>query len=527
MTTTPTRAESSTTPPGELGRDGAAAPGVAPRLSAWVPWLLGLLATAVSAAGSWIPSLWGDEATSVMSASRSLPSLFRMLGHVDAVHGTYYFGLHWWVAVFGTSPLSIRFPPAIAVGFAVVAVVLLVRRIADPRTAVIAGLVCILLPRVTYMGEESRSYAFSAAIAAWLLVLLVDLVSGRRSGVRWWALYAALLCYGIYTFLFLGLFIAVHALVLLCARVPWSTWRRWAVATAIALAGAIPVVSLAYRERSQIAFLDDSTTTDPNSLLVGLWFTNTLYAVVAWVLIVTAVAFWVVRLLGERRAVRAGDRDDSPKGPRVPSLTAVGLLWLVVPGALLLVTNLFVSDFTGRYLSMSAPGAALLIAAAVRSVAGRRRIVAAVLTLAVLAVSVPAYLSQRTPYAKNGSDWAEVSKTVGEHAASGDAIVFDEAAKTSRNPRLALHTYPAGFRGLDDVTLRVPFTDNTTWRDETYTVPEALAKGRFDGHRTVWVVEYETGGDPDTYGLSDLEHAGYSVHATYSTHSSRIYELTR
>jgi mannosyltransferase len=527
MTTTTTRAGSSTTPPGELGRDRAAAPGVAPRLSAWVPWILGLIATAVSAAGSWIPSLWGDEATSVMSASRSLPSLFRMLGHVDAVHGTYYFGLHWWIAAFGASPFSVRLPPAIAVGFAVVAVVLLVRRIGDPRTAVIAGLVCILLPRVTYMGEESRSYAFSAAIAAWLLVLLVDLVSGRRSGARWWAVYAALLCYGIYTFLFLGLFIAVHALVLLCARVPWKTWRRWAVATAAALAAAAPVIDLAYRERSQIAFLDDSTTTDPVSLLVGLWFTNTLYAVVAWALILSAVAFWVVGLLRRRRAVRAGDGDSASTGLRVPSLTAVGLLWLFVPGVLLLVTNLFMSDFTGRYLSMSAPGAALLIAAAVRSLAGRRRLVAAVLTLAVLAVSVPAYLSQRTPYAKNGSDWAEVSKTVGEHAASGEAIVFDEAAKTSRNPRLALHTYPAGFRGLHDVTLSLPYTDSVTWRDDTYSVAEALAKGRFDGYRTVWVVEYAAGGTADTYGLSDLEHAGYSVHATYSTHSSRIYELTR
>ncbi len=527
MTTTPTRAESSTTPPGELGRDRTAAPGVAPRLSAWVPWLLGLLATAVSAAGSWIPSLWGDEATSVMSASRPLPSLFRMLGHVDAVHGTYYFGLHWWVAVFGASPFSVRLPPAIAVGFAVVAVVLLVRRIADPRTAVIAGLVCILLPRVTYMGEESRSYAFSAAIAAWLLVLLVDLVSGRRSGARWWILYGALLCYGLYTFLYVGLFVAVHALVLVAARVSRSTWRKWATATASAIVAASPLIAFAYLERSQIAFLGSSTTTDPNSLLVGLWFTNRLDAVVAWLLIFVALTFWAVRLVRRRSAARTDDSEGRAPGQRVPSLPFIGLVWLIVPGALLLATNVVVADFTGRYLSMSAPGAALLIAAAIRSLAGRRRIVAAVLTLAVLAVSVPAYLSQRTPYAKNGSDWAEISATVGKHATAGGAIVFDESAKPSRSPRLALHTYPAGFRGLHDVTLSLPYTDSVTWRDDTYSVGEALAKGKFAGYRTVWVVEYVTGGKPDTYGLSELEHAGYSVHATYSTHSSRIYELTR
>lgn len=526
MTTTPTRSESSTTPPGAAGSDGDASPAVAPRLTAWVPWLLGLLATAVSAAGSWIPSLWGDEATSVMSASRSLPSLFRMLGHVDAVHGTYYFGLHWWIAVFGASPFSVRLPPAIAVGFAVVAVVMLVRRLADPRTAVIAGLVCILLPRVTYMGEETRSYAFSAAVAAWLLLLLVDLVSGRRAGAGWWVVYAALLSYGMYTFLYVGLFIVVHALVLLAARVKRSTWRKWAFATLGALVATSPVIVLAYLERSQIAFLGSSTTTDPNSLLVGLWFTNRWYAVVAWLLIVAAAAFWVVRVVRHRRS---GPTRDSgvARGPRVPSLTFIGLVWLLVPGALLLATTVVVADFTGRYLSMSAPGAALLIAAAIDALAGRRRIVAAALTVAVLSVSVPAYLSQRTPYAKNGSDWAEISATVGAHATSGGAIVFDESAKPSRNPRLALHTYPAGFRGLHDVTLSLPYTDSLTWRDDTYSVAEALAKGRFDGYRTVWVVEYVTGGKADTYGLSDLERAGYSVHATYSTHSSRIYELTR
>lgn len=79
-----------------------------------VPWptavILGIVGTALSSLGSWIPSLWGDEAASVLSTSRSLPSLFRMLAHVDAVHGTYFFGLPWWVALFGTSPFAVRFP---------------------------------------------------------------------------------------------------------------------------------------------------------------------------------------------------------------------------------------------------------------------------------------------------------------------------------------------------------------------------------------------------------------------------------
>ena len=146
--------------------------------------ILGILGTAISVTGSWIPSLWGDEAASVMSAQRSIPSLFSMLGNVDAVHGTYYLGLHFWISIFGASPLSVRIPPAIAVGFTVASVVVVVGELTSARLALIAGLICCVVPRVTYMGEETRAYAFSAAFAGWsiwvLLRLLKDTGGSRR-----------------------------------------------------------------------------------------------------------------------------------------------------------------------------------------------------------------------------------------------------------------------------------------------------------------------------------------------------------
>jgi len=43
----------------------------------------------------------------------------------------------------------------------------------------------------------------------------------------------------------------------------------------------------------------------------------------------------------------------------------------------------------------------------------------------------------------------------------------------------------------------------------------------------VWLVEYIVSGTPDTYGLTDLQRAGFSTTKTYNTHSSRIIELTR
>ena len=56
-----------------------------------------------------------------------------------------------------------------------------------------AGLVVAVLPRMTYVGAEARSYAFSAAIAAWLTLIFLAARAqpGRR---RLWVGYAVLLC---------------------------------------------------------------------------------------------------------------------------------------------------------------------------------------------------------------------------------------------------------------------------------------------------------------------------------------------
>ncbi|BDZ50749.1 hypothetical protein GCM10025867_29900 [Frondihabitans sucicola] len=474
-------------------------------------WLIGAAAMVLALLGSWIPSLWGDEAASVLSAQRSLPSLFRMLGHVDAVHGTYYLGLHFWVDVFGTSPFAVRFPSAIAVGLGAVAVVRLAERLAGPRTALFAGIVYCLLPRVTYMGEETRAYAFDAAIASWLLVLLIDLVGGRGSRIRWIA-YGALLTLGIYTFLYLGLFVVVHAIVLLSARASRSTWRRWAASTGAALIVATPVLVLSVLERSQVAFLATRNTTGFEALTVGLWFTSWWIALPAWALIAVAAAAWI----------RKGLRTPRASGP---SLELTVFAWLFVPGVLLLLSTAIVADFSGRYLSMSAPAAALALGIGIDRLA-RRRVGFGVAALAlVLALCLPTYLAQRTPYAKNQSDWAEISATVGAHARAGQAVVFDDSTRPSRRPRLAYRTYPDGFRGLADVTLKVPFDRAPTWHDETLTVPQAVAAGRFAGHSTVWLIELATPGHVDTYGRSSLEADGYSVVTSYRTHRAVIVEL--
>jgi mannosyltransferase len=474
--------------------------------------ILGVAATVISAWGSWIPSLWGDEAASVLSAQRPLSTLFMMLTHVDAVHGTYYVFLHFWVDVFGASPFSVRLPPAIAVGFAVAGVVYLVAWLGTARLALVAGIICCVLPRVTYMGEETRTYAFGAAYAAWGTWVLVRLVSDTSRSRRWWVAYAVLMTFGTYAFLYFGLFVVVHGLALLSSSQGRLIMRRWLVTSAIVVGAASPLLVVGFLQRSQIAYLAGETTVTFTSMTVGLWFSTPTFAVVAWLLIIIGLAGALVR----RRA--------SPRRDGV-SLVVLAVLWMIVPGLILVLISIPDNSFTGRYLSYSAPAVAILMAIGIETIArgGLRRMIG--LTVITTAFAAPVYLSQRTPYAKNGSDWAEISAAIGAHAHAGDAIVFDDGARPSRRPRLALHTYPAGFTGLDDVTIMTPYQQSTTWYDRTYTVAGAEKLGRFANIHTVWVVEYVLSGKPDSYGIADLGRIGYHRLESFRTHSSLIIEL--
>ncbi|HYB82902.1 MAG TPA: hypothetical protein VED43_14925, partial [Mycobacterium sp.] len=64
------------------------------------PWVIAVVAAVISGAWASRPSLWFDEAATISaSASRTLPELWRLLSHIDAVHGLYYLLMHGWFAI--------------------------------------------------------------------------------------------------------------------------------------------------------------------------------------------------------------------------------------------------------------------------------------------------------------------------------------------------------------------------------------------------------------------------------------------
>ncbi len=478
-------------------------------------------AIAVSMIGSATPSLWGDEAASVLSAERPIPSLLAMVQRVDAVHGLYYLGLHFWIQLAGSSPFAVRAPSAVAIGLCVAGVVVLGSMLRGLRYGVLAGLLCAVLPRLTDIGSEARSYAFSAALATWLTVLLVVALRANRPRKRVWVVYGALLAFGSWLFLYLAFIALGHLVILLLQPERARLVRNWAIACGGAALAVSPLVVLAITEFGQIAYLASRDYRDPISLFVSPFFENPVVAGVGWVLVLAGIAVSIGRW-------RTGWHRWHVPAPQAHA-ALVPVAWMLVPSIVLIGSSTLIADYTPRYLAMCAPAAGMLMAVPLDVVARmpRLRWLTAVGVVAVLAVTVPVWMLQRGPYAKNGSDWAAISAQLATHARPGDAVAFDDSVRPSRKPRLALGTYPAGFRGLVDPTLKTAFTSSPTWYDQVYSLSEADALGRLDGISTLWLVEYAAPGRTDSYGVSTLVSAGFRKVATLRTHHSAILEFTR
>jgi mannosyltransferase len=487
--------------------------------------IFGLLAAILSALGSWIPSLWGDEAASLLSAQRPIPSLFSMFGRVDAVHGTFYLLLHFWLDLVGYTPFSIRLPSAIAVGITVAGVVILANRLAGYRTAVVAGIVCMILPRVTYMGEEARSYALSAACAVWLTIVLVRLVGRGELRKSRWLLYTILLAVSGYVFLFSLLIIASHAVAVWSARPDRKVRKAWLLSTVAGVLLTAPVGIWGFIERGQISYLSTSDAVNFKVIAVDQWFGNTNFAIVAWTIIGLSIIAAVVAIVRIRR--KTGSVENTVlrrQTSGVPSLFAVALSWLVLPVVLLLCMNAVSAVYTVRYFSFASPAAALLIGLAIAIPS--RRWIAPIAIVLLVATAAPSYLFQRTAYSKNNSDWASDAAVLQVNARPGDAVLFDEAARPSRRPRLAKYTYPDAFRGLKDIALKTPYAKSATWMDTTYPLTSVLNK--LDSVNRVWVIEYRApGGTMDSYDLQTLKSLGFAITKEFPQHASVVLQLDR
>ncbi|MFJ7153462.1 hypothetical protein ACIQUQ_00840 [Streptomyces sp. NPDC101118] len=175
------------------------------------------------------PAMWRDESVTHQVAHRTAGELWALLGHVDAVHGLYYFLMHAVFGVWDGGLWALRLPSVLATAAAAYAVAAIAGTRAGPRAAAAAGTAYAVLPPVQQYAQEGRSYALVAAAVVWATYALLR---GR------WVAYAGLLLLACWLHQFALLALAAHAVV------AWRTraWRWCALAVA---AGVLPLALVA------------------------------------------------------------------------------------------------------------------------------------------------------------------------------------------------------------------------------------------------------------------------------------------
>ncbi|BBY42676.1 glycosyltransferase family 39 protein [Mycolicibacterium celeriflavum] len=380
--------------------------------------LVAVFAVAVSAAGAARPSLWFDEAATISASTRTIPELWRLLHNIDAVHGTYYLLMHGWFTVFPVTEFYSRLSSCLAVGVAAAGVVVLARRFWSRTLAACAGIMFAILPRITWAGIETRSYALTAAAAVWMTVLL--LVAVRRNSKRLWACYGLAVVACSLLNVFAVLLVLVHAVALAAVAANRAVVHRWIVTVAVAIAAVVPFLVFSRTQIAQVRWISAPGWDTVAEVVQEQYFDHSVaFAVVAAAVLILPLV---------RRRFR-------PTDAGVRSLVLISLGWIVVPTAVLLLYSVWLEPvYYPRYLSYTSPAMALLLAVGVTAIARTRETVAAVLTVFAVAATPNYLLEQRGPYAKEGMDFSQVADVITAHASPGDCLVLDNTTNWAPGP---------------------------------------------------------------------------------------------
>ncbi|MFV1359587.1 glycosyltransferase family 39 protein [Mycolicibacterium fortuitum] len=393
-----------------------------------------VFAVALCAAGAARPSLWFDEAATISAATRSIPQLWDLIGHIDAVHGLYYLGMHGWFAVFPATEFWSRFSSCLAIGGAAAGVVVLGRQFSGRTVSVCAGVLFAMLPRVTWAGIEARSYSWSTLAAVWLTVLLINAI--RRDHRALWAAYGALLVVSTVLNIYVVLIVIPHAAALALlgnrrARV------RWAVVSTIAVLIVVPFILWCRSQSFQVGWISPLGLHTVTEVVLEQYFDHSVaFALVAAAMLIAPLV--VSRLRPTDSAIRR--------------LVVIAAVWVVAPTAVLLVYSAVAQPlYYPRYLCFTTPAMALLLAVCVVAVARSREWITAALAVFALAAT-PNYITvQRGPYAKEGMDFSQVADVITAHSSPGDCIVFDNTTSWKPGPiRPITAARPAAYAHLVD-----------------------------------------------------------------------------
>jgi len=394
-------------------------------LEALVVGLPGVLALALCLVELGTRSLWLDESATVAIAGQHGAALGSALARDGGNMLGYYALIHLLIGAFGDGVLVLRLPSALAAGATATLTAAIARRLWDRTAAAAAGVLTAVSLTLVYWGQDARSYALMLALISGSFLALIALLDSERAGRgAAWLAYVVLTTGAVYS--------ALAAALIVPAQLPVLAWRRErarALASAVALTAAccVPLAVLAAaRGASQLFWVPSPSLRIAQQVLQALTSSGLqpgYYTAAGDALLILtcatllAAAFAAIAGLWRRR-VGAG----WAAGGRVRERpAAIAVSWLVVPVlAALVVSAAGHSIFQARYVIVSLPAVALLLAGILRD---RRlpRAAAGALLVALLALRV---LALAPSYGVSSEQWQAATAYVAGHTRPGDCIAF-------------------------------------------------------------------------------------------------------
>jgi mannosyltransferase len=308
-------------------------------------------------------SFWNDEGTSARVAERSLP-LITAAAIGDIHPPLYYYALHFWRGIFGSSESALRGFSA-ALGVILVGLIyLLGRQLFDEFTALAAAFVAAVNPFQVYYSQEARMYMLLAVWAAASTYLLVRCLKETRFLSASGLLYVLAAAGGMYTHYAFPFVLVAHNLValawLVARRGNWRKLAAWVGLQIGVVALYLPWLGVALRRLPEWQSPAPPYQLGPALLDAFRWFV--LGRTIPTAFVTTALGivglFVLVSLLPSRFA-------PSSRASHTPLLlhpsALVLLSWWLVPVALIFAFGLYKEAYL-KFLLASSPAFCLLFA---------------------------------------------------------------------------------------------------------------------------------------------------------------------
>jgi len=289
------------------------------------------------------PDLSYDESATVSAVDRSVGEMFGLLQNVDAVHGTYYFLLHFWSNLVGPSPLALRAPSAVAVALTVVGVTILTIEIANRRAALFSGSALAVVPIAASYADLARPYGAAMCFATWATFVLWVTLSGKLR-VLGWVLYCALMIALSYIFLFGLLMLLAHGICVFASSARRQRLRAlvpFLISVLVVALVVSPLLLRASRQSEQVSWLQkvimQNVLSSPTDVVVtGVRYQNPLWTLVAVALVSMA---WVLIVWGAATLWMSWRNRNQQGSSSQPNPFALLVSWLLVPAVVLIVVS--------------------------------------------------------------------------------------------------------------------------------------------------------------------------------------------